>query len=247
MIDQHEGEFLPRRSIREDVFQFLHSRIVEGKYAPGEWLRQEDISTHLGVSQTPVREALDLLVSAGLAERVPYKGVRVLQLTTEEIVDAYVLRLVLESTAGRMAACNIRQDQIQALYQILEQTVGLVTLQDMSTQRQLNKRFHQSIILAGENSLLSRLYDTVANRFPDWMLYESMFRHPEFLETSLQREYQEHKAIADAIAAHDPDRAAEKIIEHIHNLGKEFEQFLGIPGDIIHKKESQTAFLMGST
>jgi len=247
MNDQHAGEFLPRRSIREDVFQFLHSRIVEGKFAPGEWLRQEDISTHLGVSQTPVREALDLLVSAGLAERVPYKGVRVLQLTTEEIVDAYVLRLVLESTAGRMAACTIRQDRIETLYQILEQTQGLVTLGDMSTLRQLNKRFHQSIVLAGENSLLSRLYETVSNRFPDWMLYESMFRHPEFLQTSLQREYQEHKAIADAIAVHDPDRAAEKIIEHIHNLGKEFEQFLGIPGELIREKETQISLAIRST
>ena len=99
MNDYGEGEFVQRRSLRDEVFQFLHRRIVAGKYAPGEWLRQEDISTQLGVSQTPVREALDLLVSTGLAERVPYRGVRVLQLTTQEIVEAYVMRLVLESAA----------------------------------------------------------------------------------------------------------------------------------------------------
>jgi len=241
MNDYGEGEFVQRRSLRDEVFQFLHRRIVAGKYAPGEWLRQEDISTQLGVSQTPVREALDLLVSTGLAERVPYRGVRVLQLTTQEIVEAYVMRLVLESAAVRLAAHNITSDQIEVLYEIVEQTRGLVTLDDMSTQRQLNKKFHMTIVSAGGNSLLTRMYESVSNRFPDWMLYETMFRHPELLQSSLEREYQEHKAIADALAAHDEDRAADKITVHIRNLGKEFEEFLGISGDLIREKERQIA------
>lgn len=67
-----------RKSMRDDVFDILHERIIAGQYAPGEWLRQEDISTQLGISMTPVREALDLIVSAGLAERIPYRGVKIL-------------------------------------------------------------------------------------------------------------------------------------------------------------------------
>ena len=63
MIDHGEGEILKRRSLKEEIFQILHQKIVAGKIAPGEWLRQEEISNQLGVSQTPVREALDLLVS----------------------------------------------------------------------------------------------------------------------------------------------------------------------------------------
>ena len=61
-----QGEWVRKRSLKEEVFDLLHQRIVAGKYSPGEWLRQEDISSQLGVSQTPVREALDLLVSVGL-------------------------------------------------------------------------------------------------------------------------------------------------------------------------------------
>jgi DNA-binding GntR family transcriptional regulator len=234
-----KGAFFQRKSLREEVFQLLYSRIVDGTYAPGVWLRQEDISTQLGVSQTPVREALDLLVSAGLAERVPFRGVRVLQLTLEEIVDAYVLRLVLESAAARLAACSITPVQIQELQGIVEQTRGLVTLEDMSTQRQLNKKFHLFVVASGGNALLTHMYETASNRFPDWMLYEYMFRHPELLPSSLEREYLEHKAIADAIASHDADLAVAKVVEHIRNLRKEFEQFLNVPEALIREKEGQ--------
>jgi hypothetical protein len=80
------------------------------------------------------------------------------------------------------------------------------------------------------------------------MLYESMFRHPELLQSSLEGEYLEHRAVADAIARRDSDQAAAKIVEHIHNLGKELELFLGISGEIIHEKERQIASLwMGKT
>jgi DNA-binding GntR family transcriptional regulator len=113
----------------------------------------------------------------------------------------------------------------------------------MYTQRQLNKKFHRAIVAASGNTLLARLYETASNRFPDWMLYEYMFRHPELLESSLRREYLEHKAIADAVAAHDGDLAAEKVVEHIRNLGDEFEQFLHIPAELIQEKEAQIASL----
>ena len=71
-----------RKPLKEEVFEILHGRIIAGQYSAGEWLRQEEISSQLGVSMTPVREALDLLVSSGLAERVPYRGVRILEPST---------------------------------------------------------------------------------------------------------------------------------------------------------------------
>jgi len=234
-----EDELPQRKSLRDEVFEYLHKRIIAGRYAPGEWLRQEEISTLLGVSQTPVREALDLLVAAGLAERVPYRGVRVLQLSTIEIVDAYVMRLVLESAAARLAALNITEDQLAALRETLEKTRALITLDDMSTQRQLNKKFHLSMVAASGNSLLSKLYETVSNTFPDWMLYESMFRHPELLQESLRREFQEHEAIVDSIAARDAGLAAQHTLSHIHNLSMEFETFLAIPADMLRDRENQ--------
>src|SRR5512147_1733036 len=95
-----EFESIQKRPLKEDVFDALHEKIVSGKYKPGEWLRQDDIATQLGVSMTPVREALDLLVAAGLAERVPYRGVRVPQPSQEEIAESYAVRLLLEKAVN---------------------------------------------------------------------------------------------------------------------------------------------------
>lgn len=232
-----DGDFLKRKSLKDEVFEHLHRRIVAGKYAPGEWLRQEEIANQLGVSQTPVREALDLLVSAGLARRVPYRGVHIIKLTSAEIVDAYVMRLLIEGAAVRVATNIIAEDQIAELFDILEQTRNLVTLDDMSTQRQLNKRFHMLVVEATRNLLIRQIYEMVSNSFPDWMLYEYMFRHPELLETSLTREYREHKAILDAIAARDAETAVNNTIQHIRNLSKELNSFLGVPEEMLREQE----------
>ena len=241
-----DADILERKSLKEDIFDILHKRIIAGKYAPGEWLRQEDISTQLGVSQTPVREALDLLVSSGLAERIPYRGVRVLQLTTEEIVDSYVLRLLLETTAAGASALNRTPEQLQSLYEMVEKTEALMTLNEMSIQMQLNREFHLAIVAAGGNSLMTKLYEVVSHQFPDWMLYEYMFRYPELLQPSLTKEFQEHKAIVDAISIQDPDQAANNVFTHIKNLGSELVSFLGIPQNLLAEKEAQMMATSGS-
>jgi DNA-binding GntR family transcriptional regulator len=228
-----------RKPLKEEIFEILHKRVIAGKYPPGEWLRQEDIASQLGVSQTPVREALDLLVSAGIAERVPYRGVRVLQLTTNEIIDSYSLRLLLESTAARAAARNRTQAQIDNLFLIVEKTKDLMTLNDMSLQRQLNREFHLLIVAVGGNQLMNRVYEMITNSFPDWMLYEYMFRHPELLESCLNMEYLEHRAIAEAIAGGNAELAAEQTLKHILNLGEELVTFLGIPENILQLKEQE--------
>lgn len=239
-----ETDFFQRKPLKEEVFEYLHKRIIAGKYAPGEWLRQEEISSRLGVSQTPVREALDLLVSAGLAEREPYRGVRVLQLSQDEIIDSYTLRLLLESAAARIAARNRTQAQVEKLARIVEETKSLMTLSEMSTRRQLNREFHILLVEASRNTLFSKMYALVCNQFPDWMLYEYMFRHPELLESSLIKEYQEHKAIAEAVASGNPELTARHVVLHIQNLGKELVSFLGISEAVLQSKEEQLGPLL---
>jgi DNA-binding GntR family transcriptional regulator len=83
----------------------------------------------------------------------------------------------------------------------------------------------------------------VSNVFPDWRLYEYMFRHPELLQSSLEKEYREHKAIVDAIKARDADLAVLHTIAHIQNLGKELVDYLSIPADLIKGKEQQLGSL----
>ncbi|MBN1450398.1 MAG: GntR family transcriptional regulator [Anaerolineales bacterium] len=231
-----EPESLQRRSLKEEIFDVLHEKIIAGKVGPGEWLRQDDIATQLGVSMTPVREALDLLVSVGLAERVPYRGVRVPQPTEEEIVEAYAMRLLLETAGARAAALKRKQAQVDELKRILSRMKGLLSLEDMSTLRHLSRQFHQSVVAIGENSTLDRLYAMVMNSFPDWLLYEYLFRHTDLLESSLSDEYQEHMALVEAIEASDADLAERMAIAHIRQLGEDLVEYLGIPYEVLESK-----------
>jgi DNA-binding GntR family transcriptional regulator len=242
-----EMKLVHRKSMKNEVFDVLHERIIAGQYPAGAWLRQEEISSQLGVSMTPVREALDLLVSAGLTERVPYRGVRVLRPSAEEIADSYGLRLLLESAAVYASALGISCEQLTKLEAILDRSKVLVELKDMSRQRVLNRELHESIVSASGNTLLNKMYVTVLNTFPDWMLYEYMFRHPELLEDSIHHEYMEHRAVVDSLALHDPELAMQATIEHITNRGRELELYLGVPGDLLKAREAHVLPLLGGS
>lgn len=237
-------DLIRKKSLKDEVFELLHNRIITGEYSSGEWLRQEEISTQLGVSQTPVREALDRLVSEGLAERTPYRGVHIPEFSEEAIVDAYVVRLLLEATTVRLAALNISQEQQDHLFTILEQTKNLLTLDEMPTYRRLNNSLHRTIAYAGGNPLLGKLYDVTANKFPAWKLYECMGRQPDLLQSSLAREYKEHTAVVNAITSHNLDMAVSQAIEHVQNVGKEIVTFLEVPNSLLEKREQQIMSLL---
>ncbi len=234
-----ETTAVQRKSLKEEVFEVLHGRIIAGQYSAGEWLRQEEISSQLGVSMTPVREALDLLVSAGLAERVPYRGVRVLEPSAKEILNSYGMRLLLESAAVFAAARTATVSQVAELRAILAESGSLVQLKDMSRQRVLSRQLHSAIVAVAGNAQLQRIYITVLNTFPDWMLYEYLFRHPQLLDESMNSESKEHGAIVDAVACHEPRQAVERTLEHLLNRGKELESYLGIPRDLVQATEDQ--------
>jgi DNA-binding GntR family transcriptional regulator len=230
---------LSHRPLKDDLFETLHKRIIAGAYHPGEWLRQEELASEMEVSMTPVREALDLLVAAGLAERVPYRGVRVVELSPREIVEAYGMRLLLESVAARAAATRITREQAEALSRIVDEIDGQVSLNDMSHARQLSREFHLSIVKASGDSLLVKLYSVAANSFPDWMLYEAMFRHPELLAASIKAEQAEHRAILRALINHNAEEAARLVSQHILHMGRDIEKLLDIPGEQLREKERQ--------
>jgi DNA-binding GntR family transcriptional regulator len=242
-----ETELIQKRPLKEDIFDALHEKIISGIYKPGDWLRQDDIATQLGVSMTPVREALDLLVSAGLAERVPYRGVRVRKMSTKDVVEAYGLRLVLEAVIAQEAAKHITTEQIAGLERTLGEMKSHETLKDVSSERRSSREFHSAIAGATKNDLLIKMYEVVSNAFPDWLLYEALFRHPELLADSMMSTYNEHVAIVEALKNADANQAAQKSIEHVMESGKWLEEYLNIPSESLREKEEQVLPLMKNT
>lgn len=240
-----ETDTAQKRPLKEDIFDALHDKIVSGRYKPGEWLRQDEIATQLGVSMTPVREGLDLLVAAGLAERVPYRGVRVREIVTKDVVEAYGLRLVLEVVIAREAAGNITPEQVAGLEGTIAEMKKHDSLKEISTARKLSRDFHAAIAEASHNDLLVRLYGVVANAFPDWILYEAMFRKPEILTESMSDMHREHTEIVKALKSGDAELAAKFSVEHvIVSSGRWLEKYSDIPAELLREKEEQVAFLM---
>ena len=238
-VQMNEVETIQKRPLKEDVFDALHEKIVSGKYKPGEWLRQDDIATQLGVSMTPVREALDLLVAAGLAERVPYRGVRVREMVTKEVVEAYGLRMILEAMIAQEAAKNITPDQLKVLEKMLGDMGKNQSLKDVSHIRQLSREFHSIIAESSHNELLIKVYAVVANAFPDWLLYEAIFRKPELLKSSMDDMQREHSAILDALKKKDAEKAVQKSIDHLKESGKWLEDYLDVPAELLREKKNR--------
>jgi DNA-binding GntR family transcriptional regulator len=246
LVNSHpeETELIQKRPLKEDIFDVLHEKIISGIYKPGDWLRQEDIATQLGVSMTPVREALDLLVSAGLAERVPYRGVRVRAMSTQDVVEAYGLRLLLEAIIAQEAARNITDEQVAVLERMIDVMKKHDTLNEMANERKLSREFHSAIAEASRNDLLIKLYAIVANAFPDWLLYEALFRNPELIADSTANTLKEHIAIVEALQKRDSAKAAQKSIEHMMESGKWLDKYLGIPAKLLREKEEQVSTLV---
>lgn len=235
---------LTHKPLKEEIFDALHRHIIAGKYAPGDWLRQEDIAGQMGVSMTPVREALDLLVAKGIAERVPYRGVRVREMNTKEVVEAYGLRLTLEAIIAREAALNITPQQVSALKKIMDEMDRKVELSEMPQQRQLSREFHALIAESSGNALLIQLYTIVSNAFPDWLLYEALYRKPELVSSSVVQTHDQHTAILEALKKGDADQAIKVSLEHVMESGRWLEKYLDVPENLLREQEKQVLHLI---
>lgn len=235
---------LTHKPLKEEIYDALHRQIIAGRYAPGDWLRQEDIAGQMGVSMTPVREALDLLVAKGIAERVPYRGVRVREMSEKDVVEAYGMRLFLEAMIARETALNITPEQIANLEAIMAEMDRHVELSEMPQERQLSREFHAAIAEASGNQLMIQLYAIVSNAFPDWLLYEALYRKPELVSGSVAQTHDEHAAILEAFKTHDPDLAVKVSLEHVMESGRWLENYRNIPAKLLREKEKQISHLL---
>ena len=238
-----EREFKPliseHKSLAELSHDAIRERILSGNFEPGDWLRQEELSQLLGVSHTPVREALDRLVADGLAERVPNRGVRVSSIDENDIAEVYCLRLLLEPIVVGLTALNISEGGIDHLGKIIDQAEKLTSLDHMPHRRQMNREFHVNISKNCGNATLKRLHEIVWNKFPDWMLYEGLYRDPNSLTPRLQREIEEHRGLLEAIANRNVNLARQITKSHIKVMKKDLIEVFEISSQVLEEKQEQ--------
>jgi DNA-binding GntR family transcriptional regulator len=165
-------------------------------------------------------------------------------MVTKDVVEAYGLRLFLEALIAREAAKNITPEQVKVLEKMLAEMGKYHSLKDISRIRQLSREFHSIIAESSNNELLVKVYAVVSNAFPDWLLYEAIFRKPELLKTSMDDMQIEHTVILEALKKRDPEGAARESIEHLLESGKWLAEYLDVPAELLREKEEQAEFLL---
>lgn len=214
--------------LSEHVAAHIRTLIAEGKIKPGEWLRQERLAQIAGVSPTPCREAVKLLVAEGLLEHLPHRGVRVVQFTVQDIEDIYLVRSTLEARAAGEAAKHITDDELRTLQQIFEDMRSNLAPERLGQYRQLNMCFHQAIYNASQRPYLIRMLNQI------WAISPSMLwaQFPHTASTPLPSrtaaDPDEHAKILQALQRRDAEAAAESMRAHIEAAGRALIQAISL-------------------
>ena len=203
------------------VVEQIRAAILERHYPPGTWLRQEHIAHELSVSQMPVREALKQLATMGLVEHLPYRGVRVVEFSAEDVEDLYALRAFLESRAAGVAAKNITKAEIAQLGQIQQEIQATGEPEDINRYRELNRRFHEMIYTASRRPYLIRNLNHLWTTFPT-MLIGNFSRTASSPLEGRETDNLEHTAILKALEQSDESAARQAMQSHIESVAREF-------------------------
>lgn len=222
---------LASTQLRRVIAERLRAAILANELKPGEWLRQESLAQKFGVSQTPVREALQDLAGEGLAEHVPYRGIRVLKFQLDDVLDLYACRAFLESRAARYAAENITLEHLTELKRLLNEMERHRAQKYWADYRRLNREFHQAIYTASWHKYLIRTLNQMWSAFPTMML-------GNFAETAAKpvpqrgaSNKQEHQAIIAALEAHDGEQAEQLMRRHIEESAQRIVAVLEIKSE----------------
>ena len=195
-------------SIADQVFEKLERDILSGKYPQGEILSELRLSGELGVSRTPIREAIRRLEQERILEDSGH-GLVVIGISREDMLDIYEIRLQLEGLAAKRAAASITDDVLSEMKEVLESEKEPGENSDQI--KNLDSRFHELLY----NSCGSRPYaDTLIS------LHKKIIKYRKASVTHHSRAVhalEEHTAIYEALAAHDGDRAAEASLRHVEN------------------------------
>ena len=201
-------------SMRSRVFNRLREDILTGKYKKNDELREAAIGEELGVSRTPVREALHQLELVGLVEIIPNRGAYVVGITSADVEDIYMIRARLEGLCARLAAERVSTEQMGEMEEILMLSRFHEEKKHYSQLFELDSRFHEVLFASCGSKILEHVLD-------DFHHYIQMVRKRSLtVENRAEKATKEHEAIYAAIKSHDGDKADELATLHIMNARK---------------------------
>lgn len=199
------------KPLREIVFETLRDAIITGKMGPGERLMEIQLAEEMGVSRTPVREAIRKLELEGFVVMVPRKGAYVAGVSIKDIADVFEVRAALEGLAASLAAERITEEELDRLER------SIVSINEVSDGKNINKAvesdidFHDMLYQASRNQKLITIITNLKEQL-------QRYRATSLAEEGRTKDaVDEHKQIVEALSERNGELAAELARQHIEN------------------------------
>ena len=202
-------DFLP---LRDEVFNTLRERILKGSLKPGERLMEIHLADQLGVSRTPIREAIRMLELEGLVKMVPRKGAQVAKISREDLQDVLEVRKALDTLAVKLALERITEDEIIKLKEAEEYFEKTLSSLDTTEIAEADVSFHDVIQMASKNKRLKSMISNLAER-----IYRYRFEYIKQQSDGGRTLVEEHREIIRCIEQKDLEGAVKAIELHIDN------------------------------
>ena len=197
------------RPLREMVFESLREAIISGRLKPSERLMEMQLADEMGVSRTPVREAIRKLELEGFVVMIPRKGAFVSGISVKDIVDVFEVRAALEALAAGLAAERITSEELEALERTLVQASELTEREDLNAIVEIDVNFHELIFKACRNERLVQIVTHLKDQIHQFRT--TSLSQPGRSKNTLG----EHRAIVEAISDRNVEMAQELAREHI--------------------------------
>jgi len=199
------------KPLRELVLEAIRDAIINGTLKPRERLMEIQMAEELGVSRTPIREALRKLELEGFIVMIPRKGAFVADMTFKDIADIFEIRAALEGLAAGLAAERITDEELEKMERHLVEKADTIARGDMERLVEVDTEFHESIYKASRNDRLQGIINNLREQIQRFRA--TSLAYPGRMKQSLD----EHRAIVEAIHARDAALARQVTQEHIEN------------------------------
>lgn len=202
---------LARPSLHDELVTRLRQAVVEGVLEPGAKIPEQELCENLGVSRTPLREALKVLANEGLVVLEPNRGARIAQITMEEMEAAFPVIAVLEGLAGELACARASDEEVAAIVARHEDMFRAYGAGDRQSYFKANRDIHGALFAATRNPVLQHHYTMLSARVDRARLLANVS------DARWAEAVAEHRVIVEAVAERDGDRLSAVLKSHLNN------------------------------
>lgn len=201
------------QSLHGEILTRLRDHIVEGNIPDGGRIPERQLCEMLGISRTPLREALKVLAAEGLVELLPNRGARVRQLSERDLGELFDMMGGLEGLAGRLACENISDAEIAEIERLHYEMYGFYLHRDMHGYFRVNQAIHHRIVEAARNAALMSAYTSLAGRVRKIRYSANFARKRERWGEAMR----EHETILDALRRRAGSELSDILFRHLRN------------------------------